>query len=313
MVATNLADVLALLELERADEDVFRPAHPGPPVPRVFGGQVLAQSLRAASATLPAGRLPHSLHAYFLRPGDSAVPLTFAVTRLRDGRSVSSRRVTVTQRGRTIFEMLTSAGELPVDSAAHRPIPVVPGPSELSTLQHRLRGYADELDGWWVRPRPFDLRYVASPPRAALDEDGPHPPRNQLWLRPVGTVPNDPIVRRCLLAYVSDMTLLDSVLRSRRRTTLGPGSVASLDHAMWFHAEPDLSGWTLYDQHSPGSSSRRGLCQGYLYSEDGELVSTVVQEGYLSPAAPRGWAGPRLEDRHSATNDPGERLTNSRL
>lgn len=292
---TDLQEVLALLELERLEPDTFRGPQPTARVPRVFGGQVLAQALRAADLTVPSGRSPNSLHCYFIRAGDPSTPILFKVARLRDGRSFSARRVSAVQHGEVILEMVTSSCVPVEDRSFQRDMPSVPGPDRLAPVQEQLEPYADELDGWWVRQRPFDMRYVGTPPRVALDHPGEFESASQIWLRPVGPVPDEPIISYCLLAYVSDMTLLDSVMLVHRRTTLGPGSVASLDHAMWFHHTPDLGDWLLYDQHSPGGAERRGLASGYLHQSDGRLVCTVAQEGYLSPSAPRNWDGPRLE------------------
>ena len=291
---TDLSEVLGLLDLEELEPDTFRGGQPSARVPRVYGGQVLAQALKAAHLTVPPGRLPHSLHAYFIRPGDSSIPMVFKVAVLRDGGSISSRRVSAVQRGDVILEMSTSFCQGSDELSFQREMPVVPSAESLVPIQDQLASYAQELDGWWVRPRPFDMRYVGVPPRMALDEPGEHVPASQLWVRPLGPAPEDPIDSYCLLAYVSDTTLLDSVMIMQRRTTLGPGSVASLDHSMWFHGPPDLGGWLLYDQHSPVSAARRGLASGHVYQSDGRLVCSVTQEAWMSPSAPRNWAGPRL-------------------
>lgn len=293
---TDLAEVLALLELEPLEPNTFRGPQLEVGSPRVFGGQVLAQALMAANLTVPTGRLPHSLHAYFIRPGDSSIPIVFKVALLRDGGAFSARRVSAIQKGEVILELITSSCVAMDDLAFQRAMPVVAPAESLAPIQEQLAQYAHELGGWWVRPRPFDMRYIGLPPRAALDHAEPFEPASQLWLRPQGLVPDDPILSYCLLAYVSDMTLLDSVMLVHRRTTLGPGSVASLDHAIWFHRTPRLDDWLLYDQHSPGGASRRGLASGHVHQSDGRLVCTVSQEGYLSPTAPRNWAGPRMED-----------------
>ncbi len=288
---------MRLLDVERLDSALFRGHQPEARPPRVFGGQVLAQGLRAAGRTVSGGRLPHSLHAYFIRPGHCRSPIVYDVASLRDGGSLSVRRVTAIQDGAVICEATCSfaePGDLP---AARWEAPVVQAPEALPTVAARLASYADELDGWWVRKRPFDLRPLDAPPRAALDElDDAEvtDPVTRLWLRADGAVPDDALLHSCLLAYASDMTLLEPVLVARRTTTLGPGSVASLDHAMWFHRTPDIAGWHLYDRRMVGEAARRGLAAGRLFDRAGNLVATVNQEGYLSPHDPRHWAGPRL-------------------
>ena len=294
---TDLAEVVELLEVEQLDAGLFRGSQPEARPPRVFGGQVLAQGLRAAGRTVPDGRLPHSLHAYFIRPGHCRTLIVYDVSRLRDGGSLSVRRVSAIQDGEVICDITCSFAE-PREAVAPRwEAPVVDGPDELPDVAARLSAYAAELDGWWVRERPFDMRPLDPPPRAALDElDAPAviDPVSRLWLRADGPVPDDALLHTCLLTYASDMILLEPVLVARRTTTLGPGSVASLDHAMWFHRTPDIAEWHLYDRRVVGEAARRGLASGRLFTRAGDLVVTVNQEGYLSPHDPRDWAGPRL-------------------
>ena len=245
----------------------------------------------------PGGRLPHSLHGYFIRPGHCRTPIDYEVSRLRDGGSLSVRRVSAVQDGEVICEITCSFAE-PWEAVSPRwEAPPVEAPDELPDTAARLESYADELEGWWVRERPFDMRPLDPPPRAALDElDDAEitDPVSRLWLRADGPVPDDPLLHTCLLAYASDMTLLEPVLVARRTTTLGPGSVASLDHAMWFHRTPDIANWHLYDRRMVGEAARRGLASGRLFTRAGDLVATVHQEGYLSPRDPRHWEGLRL-------------------
>lgn len=303
---TDLTEVVELLQVEQVDTDCFRGLHPEARPPRVFGGQVLAQALYAGGRTTPEGRLPHSLHGYFIRPGHCQTPITYQVARLRDGGSLSVRRVSALQDGEVLCEITCSFAEAREPVAPRWTAPTVPPPEELGDVAARLSTYADELDGWWVRERPFDMRPVDPPPRAALDElddTEVHDPLSRLWLRAGGAVPDNALLQTCLLAYVSDMTLLEPLLVARRTTTLGPGSVASLDHAMWFHRVPDVTDWHLYDKHMVGEAARRGLATGRLFTRSGELVATVTQEGYLSPHDPRRWAGPRLRASETATID----------
>jgi acyl-CoA thioesterase II len=308
---TDLAEVVRLLDIEQLDADLFRGFHPAARPPRVFGGQVLAQGLCAAGRTISdsnglSERLPHSLHGYFIRPGHCRTPIIYKIARLRDGGSMSVRRVSAVQDDEVICEITCSFAEPREPVPSRWEAPLVQAPDDLPDTAGCLAAYAGELDGWWVRERPFDMRPLDPPPRAALDElDGTalRDPSSRLWLRADGPVPDNPLLQTSLLAYVSDMTLLEPVLVARRTTTLGPGSVASLDHAMWFHRTPDLTDWHLYDKRMVGEAARRGLASGRLFNRAGDLVATVNQEGYLSPHDPRHWAGPRLQTTHPTTTD----------
>ncbi len=279
----QVTEILRLLDLRESGADTFLGDQPSDPPARVFGGQVLAQALRAACRTVPPERLPHSLHGYFIAAGRSTEPIEYAVLRLRDGRSVSTRRVTATQAGAVIFEMMVSLapGADPVDQ---RPIPWATSAEHLLPLEVRLRSFEGELDGWWVRPRAFDLRYLGPHPREAVELPAERVGSTaRLWARTKDPVGTDPVVWACLTAYMSDMTLLDPVLLAGRRTTLGPGSIASLDHAMWFHRIPDPSTWLLYERELEAMSNRRGLAAGRIFDAEG-LCCTVAQEGHLSQA-----------------------------
>lgn len=281
----QVAEILDLLELEEPGADVFVGEQPADPPARVFGGQVLAQALRAVCLTVPPERLPHSLHGYFIAAGRSTEPIEYTVLRLRDGRSVSTRRVSARQSGEVIFEMMVSLGPAasPIDL---RPIPWATAPAHLPPIEVRLGSYAEELEGWWVRPRAFDLRYLGPHPREAVElPEEEVDSTARLWARTKDPVGNDPVVWACLTAYLSDMTLLDPVLLAGRRTTLGPGSIASLDHAMWFHRIPDPATWLLYERELQAMSNRRGLAAGRIFDAGG-LCCTVAQEGHLSPAPP---------------------------
>lgn len=278
----HLDEVLALLDLSR-DGDGFLGGQPASRPDRVFGGQVMAQALRAACSTVPDGRLPHSLHAYFIRAGVSDEPIRFDVARVRDGGSISSRHVVAAQSRGTILHLSASFGA----SAPGLPAPAllvdVPLPEALPGVAERLASYADELEGWWVRPRAFDLRYIDPHPRELLDQQSPDSAEVlRMWVRTAGDVPDDPITHACLAAYLSDMTLLDPVLAASRRTSVGPGSTASLDHAMWFHAIPDVTGWLLYERRLASLLGQRGLAQGVIRDAQGRRWCSVTQEGYLS-------------------------------
>ncbi len=279
--ATPLDQLVELLDLERIETDIFRGRQAVHSGQRVFGGQVAGQALVAAGRTVDADRAVHSLHAYFLRPGDPALPIVYEVDRIRDGRSFTTRRVVAVQHGKAIFHLSASfmLAEVGLEHAAA--MPDVPAPEGLETLTARMAPYADEMDGWYTRPRPIDVRYVGDPPRVAQDK-GYRAPRSQVWMRADGALPDDPLLHVCAVAYASDMTLLDSTLLAHGRAW-GTGDVigASLDHAMWFHRPFRADGWWLYDQESPWTGASRGLARGSIYTRDGALAVSVVQEGLL--------------------------------
>lgn len=247
---------------------------------RTFGGQVLAQALMAASLTIRDAapeRRPHSLHAYFMRPGDDKLPIRFAVERMRDGRSFSTRRVHAIQHGRPILS-LTGSFQDPAGGLDHQdPMPQSPDPRALPS-QAELYDRLENPHAKRLAERPFDHRYPAGD--VALTPREPHAAHQQVWVRTISEPVDDPFLRASILAFLSDFSLLESVLRrhglawSDRRLR-----VASLDHAMWFHRDVDPSTWMLYDQSSPSAQSGRGLCVGRIFTEDGTLVASVAQEG----------------------------------
>lgn len=304
LVDAAVAELLDLLDLREVDSQVFEGAHSPISRSRVFGGQLLAQGLRAAAFTMTSTRLPHSLHAYFVRPAHPGSALRFEVESIRDGASISVRRVGVWQDDHELCTMTASFAA--PDAASPQPVrrhaaSSPPGPEGLLSAPQRLAPYADEHDGWWVRRRPFELRPGHLTPREALDVAdtgtgdagtdgaGTGDAGRWAWLRADGPVPEDPILNACMLAYASDMTLLEPLLVRRKVTPLGPGSVASLDHAMWFHQTPDVGEWLLYEKRVLGESATRGLCLGHFYTCDGALIATAIQEGYVR--APRAGAG----------------------
>ena len=276
-----LEELVRLLDLETVENDIFRGDSPKVSLQRVFGGQVAGQALVAAGRTVPADRPVHSLHAYFLRPGDPAVPIVYLVDRIRDGHSFTTRRVVAIQHGQPIFNLSASfhRAELGVDHAS--PLPNVPAPETLPTLVERYAGYEDELGAWARLPRPIDLRYVDDPPwiqRAA----GIRAPLSRVWMRADGVLPDDPLLHVCALAFASDLTLLDSVLVTHGLAWGYDGLAgASLDHAMWFHRPFRADEWLLYESASPSASGSRGLATGRFWTADGRHVATVVQEGLL--------------------------------
>lgn len=271
--------LVALLDLERIEENIFRGVSPAQSPVRIFGGQVAGQALVAAGRTVPGDRRVHSLHAYFIRPGDPSVPIVYQVDRTRDGRSFTTRRVVAEQRGETIFSLSASfqVEEGGMDHAD--PMPSVPDPETLPTFGESIGALAEDVGR--TQPRPIDVRYVTDPPWVRR-ETGNWSSQNQVWMRADGTLPDDDLLHVCVVAFASDMTLLDSVL-ARHGVYWGLDNVAgaSLDHAMWFHRRFRADEWLLYDCHSPAASGARGLATGRFFSQDGELVATVVQEGLL--------------------------------
>ncbi|MFF5518253.1 acyl-CoA thioesterase [Streptomyces coeruleorubidus] len=289
-----LQDLLDLLDLEQIEEDIFRGRSRSAVVPRVFGGQVAAQALVAAGRTVPEDRPAHSLHAYFLRPGDPGEPIVYTVDRIRDGRSFTTRRVVAVQHGKPIFH-LSASFQVYEDGLDHQErMPSAPDPATLPTGEERLRGYG-HLDPTVVERflearAAVDLRYVDEPPYGKFGE--PREPHSQVWFRtngkladdpPPDSVWGDPQLHVVLATYVSDMTLLDSVLLAHGRGGWAVGDVvgASLDHAMWFHRPFRADEWLLYDQESPSAYGGRGLGQARIYTQDGRLAITVIQEGVV--------------------------------
>ncbi|CAL9310528.1 acyl-CoA thioesterase [Streptomyces sp. SudanB182_2057] len=281
-----LQDLLDLLDLERIEEDIFRGRSRSAVVPRVFGGQVAAQALVAAGRTVPADRPVHSLHAYFLRPGDPGAPIVYTVDRIRDGRSFTARRVVAVQHGKPVFH-LSASFQAYEDGLEHQvPMPAAPDPATLPTSPERLGGYghlAPRVVERFLKAREaVDLRYVDEPPYGRYGE--PREPHSQVWFRVDGKLDgDDPLRHAVLAAYVSDMTLLDPVLLAHGRGGWAVGDVvgASLDHAMWFHRPFRVDEWLLYDQESPTASGGRGLGQARIYTQDGRLAITVIQEGVV--------------------------------
>jgi len=273
-------DLIALLDLEAIEVNIFRGTSPDVDAQRVFGGQVAGQALVAAARTVDPDRHVHSLHAYFLRPGDPTVPILYEVDRIRDGRSFTTRRVVAIQHGRAIFNLQTSfhVHEEGLNHEDPMPADLAP-PDTLPDFRERWAPWADTLGDWYTRDRPIDTRTVDWTP---IDRKGPLPPRQRVWLRADGVLPDDPVLHACILTYASDMTLLD--------TTMLPHAVgavekdvmmASLDHAMWFHRPFRADEWLLYDQQSPSASGGRGIARGSIFTHEGHLAVTVVQEGLI--------------------------------
>ncbi|MFD6227890.1 acyl-CoA thioesterase II [Streptomyces sp. NPDC060232] len=282
-----LTDLLDLLDLEQIEENIFRGTSRTSLVPRVFGGQVAAQALVAAGRTVPADRLPHSLHSYFLRTGDSGAPIVYSVDRIRDGRSFTTRRVVAVQHGQPIFHLSASFQTYEEGLEHQVPMPAAPDPESLPTAAEALPPYREIFRDPGTVERlleargAVDLRYATTPPWGTVGE--PLEPHSQVWFRTQGKLADDPLLHTCLATYVSDMTLLDAVLLAHGRGGWAVGDVvgASLDHAMWFHRPFRADEWLLYDQESPSAHGGRGLGQARIYTQDGHLAITVIQEGVV--------------------------------
>ncbi|MFE9254708.1 acyl-CoA thioesterase II [Streptomyces sp. NPDC006879] len=287
-----LSDLLDLLDLEQIEENIFRGTSRPSLVPRVFGGQVAAQALVAAGRTVPADRNAHSLHSYFLRAGDPGAPIVYSVDRIRDGRSFTTRRVVAVQHGQPIFHLSASFQTYEEGLDHQSDMPPAPDPESLPTAAEALPHYRkifrdpDTVERLLTGRAAVDLRYATTPPWGSVGE--PVEPRSQVWFRTEGKLADDPLLHTCLATYVSDMTLLDSVLLAHGRGGWAVGDVvgASLDHAMWFHRPFRADEWLLYDQQSPSAHGGRGLGQARIYTQDGRLAITVIQEGVVR--VPRG-------------------------
>lgn len=282
---TPLDNVVALLDLEELELNVFRGVSPKEDMQRVFGGQVAGQALVAASRTVEEGRV-HSFHSYFLRPGDPKVPILYLVDRIRDGRSFTTRRVVAIQHGKAIFSMTASFHRDEPGYAYHTPMPQVAPPESLPTFRERVRKYVQQLGPWAERERPIDIRLcdpTDEPPEKWTS------PTAYAWIRADGALPDDPILHTCLLTYASDMTLLDTAVRPHGLVWKPDRDLmmASLDHTMWFHQPFRADEWLLYVQTTPASFGARGFTTGSIYTRDAVLVVSVAQEGLIRPMRPR--------------------------
>jgi acyl-CoA thioesterase II len=274
-----LDDLVALLDLEAIEVNIFRGRSPDENRQRVFGGQVAGQALVAAARTIDEpNRLVHSLHAYFLRPGDPTVPILYEVDRIRDGRSFSTRRVVAIQHGKAIFNLQASFHDDEPGPDHQLEMPGDMGdPRDLPDFHTRMAPYAEQIGDWYHRPRPIDLRYVDGDPTSRR---GRSTTKQHVWLRADGVLPDDPVLHACVVTYASDMTLLDTTLLPFGLDWDTPGmQMASVDHAMWFHRPFRADDWLLYAQRAVSTSSARGLAQGSIFTSDGQLAVSVVQEG----------------------------------
>lgn len=283
--SSRIAGLLRTLELTdtgaRTSSDIFTGPSHWMPSGRVFGGQVLAQSIRAAMHTVPGDRSIHSMHGYFVRPGDSELPITFAVDRTHDGRSFSTRRVQAYQHGEPILSLLTSFQDDDPGFDHQATMPEgLPDPESIPTLEELFGGVGLEAARRMLVESAFDIRHVPSPIYLAVD--GPKVAHQAVWMRSFGAMPDDPDLHRAALAYASDYTILEPIFRRHGVPFSSPGvRIASLDHAMWWHRFARVDEWLLYVQESPSATGGRGLSLGRIFTRDGVLVASVAQEGMV--------------------------------
>ena len=282
-MAFQLNDLHDLLDLEYIEHNIFRGRSIDIGSGSVYGGQALAQSLVAAQRTVDDDRMPHSMHGYFILPGDVDAPIVYEVDRLRDGKSFTTRRIVAIQHGRPIFNMAASF-QAPEDGAEHQTdMPDVPGPDELPRELDLIRAVEDQIPeavrSVYTRERPIEFR-----PVDPVDPFDPatKPPANHVWLRARGTLPDDRLTHQSMLAYATDYGLLSTALRPHGLSFVQPDlQLATLDHALWFHRPVQVDEWLLYATDSPSASGARGFTRGQLFAQDGTLVASVAQEGLM--------------------------------
>lgn len=283
-MSAAMQELLDILDLEPLERNLFRGRSPKVTWQRVFGGQVVGQALVAAQRTVPANRFVHSLHGYFMRPGDPSIPIVYEVDRIRDGTSFTTRRVVAIQHGHAIFS-LEASFQADEDGLEHQfEMPGdVPDPDSLRNRKDLIADsnipMPEPIRRYWEHDRPIDMKPVMLEHYISRKK---LPPRQQVWVRATGPVPDDRAIQAAVLAYLSDMTLLDTSTFPHGKAVFDKDmQVASLDHAMWFHRPHKLDDWLLYDQDSPSSSGSRGFNRGQLFGLDGTLVASVAQEGLM--------------------------------
>jgi acyl-CoA thioesterase-2 len=290
-MARPLEGLLAALDLTdtgaRTGEDIFTGSTQWTPLGRVFGGQVLAQSLIAGMRTISPDRIIHSLHGYFLRPGAVDETITFSVDRIHDGRSFSTRRVQAYQFGLPILSLIASFQDEDEGLDHQVDMPAgLPDPESLPSITEVLGGQTDVVARSWASDRPFDMRHVPSP--IYFTVEGEHVAHQAVWMKTFDPMPDDRNLHRAALAYASDYSLLEPIFRRHGLAWATPGlKVASLDHAMWWHRFGRVDEWMLYVQESPNAIGGRGLASGRIYSRDGVLLASVAQEGMVRVPAAR--------------------------
>ncbi len=278
-----IENLLSILDLEPLEHNLFRGRSPEDGWQRVFGGQVIGQALVAASRTVEADRHAHSLHAYFMRPGDPSVPIIYEVDRIRDGKSFTTRRVVAIQHGQAIFS-LSASFQVDEEGLSHQATgPQVPQPEQLISEEELKAKFIDHvrepIRRYWQRERPIEFRHVSLDhftTRKKLES------AHCVWFRATGALPDDAAIHKCVLAYASDMWLLETSLYPHGRMNFDRDmQVASLDHAMWFHRPFRADDWLLYAMDSPSASGARGFSRGAVFTRDGVLVASVAQEGLI--------------------------------
>lgn len=280
---SSMDELIRTLDLEKLEENLFRGMSPQVGWQRVFGGQVIAQALMAAQRCVDPDRFVHSLHGYFMRPGDPSIPIIYEVERIRDGKSFTTRRVVAIQHGKAIFSMSASF-QLDEPGFDHQlDMPDVAPPDEMMPeAEFRevfLANAPDAVRKYWGRERPIEIRPTSMTHYTSKEKLAPEA---RIWVRTTGPVPEVRHYQTAVLAYLSDMTLLDTSLYAHGTSIFDPDiQAASLDHAMWFHRPCKLDGWVLYAQDSPSASGARGMTRGSLYSASGALIASVAQEGLI--------------------------------
>jgi acyl-CoA thioesterase-2 len=287
-VPASPQELVELLDLETIDLNLFRGRQPDTRLQRVFGGQVAAQALVAASRTVEERVEIHSMHSYFLRPGDTSVPIVYDVDRVRDGRSFTTRRVLARQHGRPIYA-LTASFHVREDGFEHQDrMPDVPSPDESHDVASLMIEDSARMEEWEREWSVLELRRAADSLPGGQLADEEQVSRVCYWVRVRPTLPDDVLVHRAALTYVSDMTLLGATLVLHGEyPTSATMQAASLDHTVWFHRPHRADEWLLYDQTSPSASGARGLAFGKLFTQDGRLVASVAQEGLIRPRRER--------------------------
>ncbi|MDH3642062.1 MAG: acyl-CoA thioesterase II [Gammaproteobacteria bacterium] len=279
----SINDLIELLDLEEIEKNHYRATSPNEGWQRVYGGQVIGQALVAASRTVEPDRHAHSLHGYFLRGGDTSVPILYTVDRIRDGRSFTTRRVVAIQHGRAIFNMSISF-QIEEEGLSHQmPMPEAPGPDDLPDETELRKQWADKLPEEFResfdRERPIDVRPID--PQDVFNPEQ-RPPFQMCWMKSRDPLPDDHRLHQCVLAYLSDWSLLDTATLPHAVSFMQDNmQMASLDHAMWFHRPFRADEWLLYVQDSPSASGARGLNRGLIYNRAGELVASAAQEGLI--------------------------------
>ncbi|MEM7619418.1 MAG: acyl-CoA thioesterase II [Pseudomonadota bacterium] len=281
-----IENLLNLLNLETLEHNLFRGNSPQEGWQRVFGGQVIAQALVAATRTIE-DRMVHSLHGYFLQAGDPKVPIIYEVERIRDGKSFSTRRVVAIQHGRAIFFLSASFHKHEPGLTHQIEMPDVPQPETLPSEEDLKKQFINTLPAnikaYWERERPIEMRFVDF---SRYLGDKPRDPKQYIWIKATGKMPDDQALHNCVLAYASDFSLLDTSLIAHGRTLFDPTlMMASLDHALWFHRPFRADQWLLYAQDSPSSSGARGFSRGSIFDSEGNLIASVAQEGLIREKA----------------------------